>query len=69
MYTGKGQSSKENQSAPSDKGAQGRCHRGTRAGKGREMRETHTVLGLIQERGRKWLSVGHATKISLMDAP
>ena len=51
---GKGQRSKERQRAPVDKGVQGRCHR-VECRKGRVMRETHTILQLLRERGKKRL--------------
>jgi hypothetical protein len=51
---GKGQRSKERQSAPFDKGAQGRCHR-VEYRKGRVMREACTILNLLRERGKKRL--------------
>ncbi len=63
MYTGKGQFSKENQSVPFDKGTQGRCYGDTGKVKGREMRDTNTILGLIQERGRKGLPLERVYKL------
>jgi hypothetical protein len=63
MHMGKGQFSKENQSVPFDKGTRGRCYRDTGKVKGREMRDTNTIVGLIQERGRKGLPLERVYKL------